>query len=869
MIRSNVLGNKEAEFFLASGKKLWDAKKYKEALNNFKKIYGILPEAAYWIGCCYYYGLGVPKNIDKALKYFEKGAQLGWIECNVILGTHYQLLKHLDAATHYFAVATKKGHKESLNSLISLAEEDNYAEAQYNLAECYHNGEGVEKNFNQFINYLASAARNGHENSLQALIKLAEEDNCPEAEFALAYCYEYGAGPKQDLNKAIEYYVRAINHGNCSDSLTNLEYLVDDKNKNYPEAQYSIAVCYQTGKNVRQNLDKAIRYFTSASEMGHTKSQEVLLKLKINKDPTYSLTPKKVEYNGNPPNSSKIQDNSLQSSTASVLPAVPNHLPQNVADRQNNSENSTKNVGAPEKAAPQPPLATNEVENNSHSCTPLNISETQRNSPQSSALSALSNVPNHLSQIVRYRQNNTENNSQNVCINKEKNHDIESQYNSARLYQYPKGVTKNLNKAIDSSAIPGENLEKSNKINIIQKNVYENDNLNNESNQEVNSSAGIAVDSFTLAAKNDHQQSRDSLTQNKIGIKLLPELLTQYFIAEARVFNSAVVWEQPPSFDRLKLIQIFNELTQKRDKLRTEVIIFLKQMIKKSQEQRLELCDYYNQVASNSNRSGSFKSLLEEAVNDIQSSLSYSFCLEFNENETQLLSITDNTNRTKALEEYDPYTNSLVYFEKIQAQGALKKIKDDNTVFGVWPFFRGDEKKAHAIVSAALNDQQESNIMYYDFIDKVLNKTLQQFKQGNIKGNLIDFFNTYISPIITALAQQCTTYFEGYGVDTDFIITLLKAYHLHQGKSFSLKKLFDAHGAKCPEVRYFKQVYKGIVNAHEKSAELTGELDVNEIENESSNLRNRTVHKHLTILAINFYKAHNLSNSKITHPIAS
>jgi TPR repeat protein len=106
-----MLGNKEAEFFLTSGKKLWDAKQYKKALNNFEKIYEILPEAAYWIGCCYYYGLGVPKNIDTALKYFEKGAQLGWIECNVILGTHYQTLKHLDGATHYFTVATKKGRE--------------------------------------------------------------------------------------------------------------------------------------------------------------------------------------------------------------------------------------------------------------------------------------------------------------------------------------------------------------------------------------------------------------------------------------------------------------------------------------------------------------------------------------------------------------------------------------------------------------------------------------------------------------------------------------------------------------------------------------------------------------------------------------
>ena len=132
-----------AEDFYTPGKALYDAQRYPEAVENFRKgaEQGDMKSEC-WLGLCYYHGRGVNKNYDEAVAYFERSAEKG------------------------------------------------LAEAQYRLARCYFDGVGVEKNSTYAAKLLYKAAMQGHK----------------AAQRKMASCYESGTGVPRDFNKAIIWY---------------------------------------------------------------------------------------------------------------------------------------------------------------------------------------------------------------------------------------------------------------------------------------------------------------------------------------------------------------------------------------------------------------------------------------------------------------------------------------------------------------------------------------------------------------------------------------------------------------------------------------------------------------------------------------
>jgi TPR repeat protein len=57
-------------------------------------------------------------------------------------------------------------------------------------------------------------------------IKKSADNNYPEAQHLLGYCYEIGEGIEQDLVKAIEFYRKAATNG-YEDSIEKLEKIVE------------------------------------------------------------------------------------------------------------------------------------------------------------------------------------------------------------------------------------------------------------------------------------------------------------------------------------------------------------------------------------------------------------------------------------------------------------------------------------------------------------------------------------------------------------------------------------------------------------------------------------------------------------------
>ena len=79
------------------------------------------------------------------------------------------------------------------------AEQGN-SRAQYNLAKCYENGEGVVKDYEQAVYWYTQAAEQGD----------------ADAQNNLGLMYENGAGVEKNLEKAIYWYQQAAELGDAN-----------------------------------------------------------------------------------------------------------------------------------------------------------------------------------------------------------------------------------------------------------------------------------------------------------------------------------------------------------------------------------------------------------------------------------------------------------------------------------------------------------------------------------------------------------------------------------------------------------------------------------------------------------------------------
>lgn len=134
----------------------------------------------------YEQGVGVEKNIHKAVEYYELAACNGSTHAQYILTAFYQL--GLNGITRDF----NKAHY-----YCTLAANQGFTLAISNLARLYEKGMGVEQNFTEAFRLYKEAADKGH----------------VPAQSKQAFLYEKGLGVKKDIDKAIELYVLAAGKG--------------------------------------------------------------------------------------------------------------------------------------------------------------------------------------------------------------------------------------------------------------------------------------------------------------------------------------------------------------------------------------------------------------------------------------------------------------------------------------------------------------------------------------------------------------------------------------------------------------------------------------------------------------------------------
>ena len=222
-------------------------------------------ETLYYLGYRYQNGIGVKKNLKKAVKWYKAAAKQGNSKAQNNLGYCYQNGK-----------GVKKNPKKAVELFIAATKQGN-SNAQNNLANCYELGEGVEKNMEKAVELYTAAANQGDFRALNNL----------------GICYLERKGVGEDLKKAVELFISSALLGNPA-AYNNLglcclngkgvekNYEMAAKlfkissNMGFREAHTNLAQCYASGRGVDVNLRQALMLFTRAANQGDPTAQTEL-----------------------------------------------------------------------------------------------------------------------------------------------------------------------------------------------------------------------------------------------------------------------------------------------------------------------------------------------------------------------------------------------------------------------------------------------------------------------------------------------------------------------------------------------------------------------------------------------------------------
>lgn len=235
----------------------------------------------------YYYnlnGIGDYKKVNQLITYTRDISSWSYdelkkryysiskkLEENIKINKYVTLSKNGDYKALYelykYFKEGKIVKKDLHKAFIYLKEayDNGYYEVRDELANCYLNGIGVEKNeeiANELLALNNETKEQLYDRYLNAKtieeqikwVKMSANLGYAPAQNDLGYFYDKGEGVNKDLNEAIKYYKLSAEQG-------------------YAIAQYNLAICYLKGEGVEKNLKEAFKYFKLSADQGHSQAQ--------------------------------------------------------------------------------------------------------------------------------------------------------------------------------------------------------------------------------------------------------------------------------------------------------------------------------------------------------------------------------------------------------------------------------------------------------------------------------------------------------------------------------------------------------------------------------------------------------------------
>ena len=161
--------------------------------------------------------------------------------------------------------------------LCQKAAELGNAKAQGKLGFCYIIGDGVPEDKSEAVKWWRKAAEQGDSG----------------AQYDLGFCYYKGDGVTKDMNEAVKWYRKAAEQGNADAqrNLGNCYYEGEGITKDMKEtvkwwckaaeqgdasAQLMLGYCYLKGEGVTKDMDEAVKWWRKAAEQGDARAQRNL-----------------------------------------------------------------------------------------------------------------------------------------------------------------------------------------------------------------------------------------------------------------------------------------------------------------------------------------------------------------------------------------------------------------------------------------------------------------------------------------------------------------------------------------------------------------------------------------------------------------
>ena len=231
-------------------------------------------EAMYDMGLPYLSGIGVEANAKSAFKWFHRGTERGNLRAIYMVGVCYrngtgveqdedEAARWQNKALESWRQCADAGDVNAMLLLARLAEKEDCdreeaakwyrkaaekgnAAAQFKLALCYCQGEGVEEDA---------------EVAAQWMLKAAEQGADAEAQWFMGCFYQKGKGVEQNPAEAVKWFARSAK-------------------KNWPRAKHSLALCYWRGDGVQKDEAKAERLLEEAAGSGNADASDDLRRIR-------------------------------------------------------------------------------------------------------------------------------------------------------------------------------------------------------------------------------------------------------------------------------------------------------------------------------------------------------------------------------------------------------------------------------------------------------------------------------------------------------------------------------------------------------------------------------------------------------------
>lgn len=219
-------------------------------------------DAAYALGYCYYYGIGVTRSEEESFNWFLRVAEEG-------VPPAYMWV----ADAYYYGRGVAQDYEEAAEWYREAAEEG-IARAMYMLGLMYKNGEGVKQDDRKADKWFGRAEEEGYTApeqptavpaididagrpeemmsllGLDRLMEAAAQGDL-DAAYIIAWCYANGVGVPQDDQQAFAWFLFLAQQGD-------------------PRAYSWVADAYAAGRGVDQDLAEAIRWYQAAMEENET-----------------------------------------------------------------------------------------------------------------------------------------------------------------------------------------------------------------------------------------------------------------------------------------------------------------------------------------------------------------------------------------------------------------------------------------------------------------------------------------------------------------------------------------------------------------------------------------------------------------------